>query len=701
MKATLLDPNGAGLKKYRSLIISLVILISLAIASILASLYLSSLYNKAFGRYTAMSIGIEMMHNLTIGVQAAADSRNSLEAREEYRKISLSNYQQARQFFPAFANGGPLTYGYGKLQRTVEVPEPLDAADDERAKSLHAKAIKILLDPSQPAFAKLASASTMDDPALDVLLRPEMQREVKNWVNGYTVFNSIRDDLLSRARYYDRMNKYVTLGSIAVLLTYFALLGARNLRRLIQADAAVAQAQRETQDIMANVNTGLFLLDKDLNIGQQYSSQLENIIGSKRIGGQNLTQLLENKVSNKDLETTKSFVKQLYNPRVKEKLVNDLNPLKKIVVHGDTHQNRYLDFKFSRVLHNGQIDKILVNVQDITQQVRLEQRLEQERGQNDLQIEMLTTILNVNPQVIAEFIRNTKLNVEKINDILKNPGSQKAELENKLLNIYRIMHSLKGEASALNLHSFTIIASNFEEKVKELQSKANLTGNDFLPLTIQLDELLTLSNTIDHLGQRINQKFVPTGSPEIAQSSSIDFDAFYQQFAQDIANRQGKQVILSASGFNAIQANAPLLQSIKDITLQLIRNAVVHGIEPEAARVAQGKSAQGHIELNLIDQPDHYMLRIRDDGQGIHQSVIRERALMMGYSNEQMNTWSQQQYIDLLFKSGFSTREHTDEDAGRGVGMDIVKSNVDAMKGDIKVISEPGQFTCFNIRIPK
>ena len=104
---------------------------------------------------------------------------------------------------------------------------------------------------------------------------------------------------------------------------------------------------------------------------------------------------------------------------------------------------------------------------------------------------MLTTILNVNPKVINEFISNTKNRIDKVNNILKNPGSSQYELEGKVKAIYRDIHSLKGEASALKLHSFTKIASEAEDKLNALQNQGALSGNDFLPLAVNLDELLT------------------------------------------------------------------------------------------------------------------------------------------------------------------------------------------------------------------
>ena len=147
----------------------------------------------------------------------------------------------------------------------------------------------------------------------------------------------------------------------------------------------------------------------------------------------------------------------------------------------------------------------MVNVNDVSDAVYLEQRLEKERSQNDMQIEMFTTILNVNPKIINEFIDNTQMHIEKMNNILKNPGSSQYELEGKLKAIYREMHSLKGEASALKLHSFTKIASDAEDKLHALQNQGQLSGNDFLPLAVHLDDLLSLSNTIATLGERINR----------------------------------------------------------------------------------------------------------------------------------------------------------------------------------------------------
>ncbi|MGP9545197.1 ATP-binding protein [Psychrobacter sp. AOP7-B1-25] len=522
---------------------------------------------------------------------------------------------------------------------------------------------------------------------------------------------------------------------VAAIFTYFLIFVFFFVRRLRETDAEAFAARQETQEIMQTVNTGLFLLDKDLNIGQQHSRALNNIIGSDSLAGENFTNVLRGRISDKDLKTTQQFIEQLYNPRVKEKLVDSLNPLHKVMLHNVSEDksldNRFLDFKFSRVYDNKDIARILVNVNDVSDAVYLEQRLEKERSQNDMQIEMLTTILNVNPKIINEFINNTQAYIERMNNILKNPGSSQYELEGKLKAIYREMHSLKGEASALKLHSFTKIASDAEDKLHALQNQGQLSGNDFLPLAVHLDDLLSLSNTIATLGERINRsapseaKMSTVQAPVATQdpvadhaASNVDFDdgldidldsetdddllSFYNDFAKEIAARQGKQVQLKSMTLTQISIPTHLAKPIKEISIQLLRNAVVHGIESPSARHAAGKTDVGIIDLEVQDNGSNFMLVVQDDGQGINYDSIRNKLIQEGrFGTEEANQLSKGDLLKQLFSSGFSTKEHADEDGGRGVGLDIIKAKVKEHNGKLNVNSELGQMTRFVITLPK
>lgn len=549
--------------------------------------------------------------------------------------------------------------------------------------------------------------------------------------------------------------------AIAVMVTYLVFFIFIALRRLRIADAETIEARRETEEIMETVNTGLFLLDKDLNIGNQHSKALKDIIGTDRIAGEKFDSILRGRISDKDLETTRQFIGQLYNPRVKTKLVNDLNPLNKVNLHSlhseseDGVSSRYLDFRFSRVYEGKDIARILVNVQDVSDAVLLEQRLEKERAQNDMQVEMLTTILNVSPALINDFINNTKAHIDKMNNILKNPGSSQFELEGKLKSLYREMHSLKGEASALKLHSFTKIATDAEDKLQALQNQNQLSGNDFLPLAVHLDDLLSLSQTIEALGERItassgtntivtkssqdtvtveditnnatNHTSTQTTANHLTQQQTdgmqsanvdIDFDehhatqkssssieSYYKNFADDIAKRQGKQIEMHIEGFDAIDdmdMSNDTQSAIKEIALQLIRNAIVHGVETPEQRKLSFKTTTGVINMALAEQDDMIVLTVEDDGHGIDYDKIRQKLLSLGrHSEDEVKELSKQQLLSTLFSSGFTTKESADEDGGRGVGLDIIKSRTKELGGKLNVHSEYGRLTRFNVKLPK
>lgn len=708
--------------RYRSLIASIALFLTLIGVLLAYTFYASNLLAR---NTTLLHYTNGIANNTQSVLKDLFDARNSYgeDFRSPHMQTTLKRLRASRdaieQTLNALEKGGEVKDVTGQVQYVRAIQ---DSDIREPLSMIHKQWNELL--PKIDAYLKVSQDLKAD--TLYALQEANDQATVSSLLMNDTLDN-LTGSVFERSEQQSQSIRLIQIVGVATILGYFVIFIFFFVRRLREADAQTAAAQRETAEIMANVNTGLFLLNKDLSISNQYSAQLTNIMGTEQIAGENLTHLLKDKVTAKDLETTEGFVKQLYNPRVKEKLIDDLNPLKKVLLQDEgktSASNKYLDFKFSRVYDQNNIARILVNVQDVTQQVRLEQRLEEERAQNDLQIEMLTTILNVSPAIINEFIQNTKQNIVKINDILKMPGSDQGALRDKLAQMYRIMHSLKGEASALNLHTFTSIANNFEEKLKSLQAKDKLSGNDFLPLTIHLDELLNLSNTIESLGLRINQNIAPTAesSPTtttpVSTTSSEVYDikpqatasntsatggmnAFYQQFADNIATRQQKQVQLKASGFNSVQPPADIAAVIKDITIQLIRNAVVHGIETPAVRESRGKPAVGKINLSLIELSESYKLMIEDDGNGLDFDAIRTRAVQMGYDADDLAQWPEQRLTSLLFKSGFSTREQADDDAGRGVGMDIIQTHIDQMNGQINVDTQAGKYTRMTVKIPK
>jgi two-component system chemotaxis sensor kinase CheA len=141
---------------------------------------------------------------------------------------------------------------------------------------------------------------------------------------------------------------------------------------------------------------------------------------------------------------------------------------------------------------------------------------------------------------------------------------------------------------------------------------------------------------------------------------------------------------------------------IKDIAIQAVRNAIVHGIEPAAARTASGKLAQGQVRLAFQSMGDTgYKLTVEDDGQGLAIERIKEVAIQKGIiTPQQAETLDAKQTYSLLFRSGFSTVEHPTKDAGRGVGMNLVADLVHQVGGRVGVATARGRFTRLTITLP-
>jgi chemotaxis protein histidine kinase CheA len=175
-----------------------------------------------------------------------------------------------------------------------------------------------------------------------------------------------------------------------------------------------------------------------------------------------------------------------------------------------------------------------------------------------------------------------------------------------------------------------------------------------------------------------------------------------QDYVQTLAMRNGKSVKLVISGLQDIELESGHQQKLKEICIQLLRNAVVHGIESPRDRELSEKSVEGRIDLRLAKLSEREMeLTIMDDGQGLDYAAIREKAMASGrWSSDEIETWDNKRLLALIFNEGFSTAKEVSKDAGRGVGLDAVMSHILAQRGKISVSSRRGHYCRFVITLP-
>ena len=170
----------------------------------------------------------------------------------------------------------------------------------------------------------------------------------------------------------------------------------------------------------------------------------------------------------------------------------------------------------------------------------------------------------------------------------------------------------------------------------------------------------------------------------------------------ELAERNHKQVDFSYVGIEETK-HEETDTLIREIAVQLLRNAVVHGIETPDVRQAHRKLSAGHVRMELTETDDNqYSLVLEDDGKGIDYEAIRAKAVRIGqYTEEEAAKLGTKELLSLIFSSGFSTLDSSTEDAGRGVGLDIIKDRITALGGKIGVSTQAGAYTRFSFTFPK
>lgn len=500
----------------------------------------------------------------------------------------------------------------------------------------------------------------------------------------------------------------VFAGLLIALLAYFQW-------RKTREEGTAREARQQTQDILGTVKEGLFLLDSDFRIGKAHSAALSTLFRRDHFDGLAFEELLRGLVTDATLATATKYVKLLWGERANENLIKSINPLAEVEVTIDQgpagRDTRYLEFSFHRVRRDGNLRQILVSVNDVTSRVMLARELKDSQDSASSQLDMLLGILQVEPDQLAEFLSNSYAALRMVNTVLKVPAKSDSEFRNKIDLVFREIHKIKGEATALDLGSFESRTHAFEDLLQGLRERPALTGNDFLPLVVRLDDLFGHLKSIQDLIGRLEglrsaarlgaTQAVPvgTGLPLPTAPMGSDLAGTLDSLAQRVAAQCGKKVRLVALGLD--QVPELYLQAVREVAIQLVRNSVVHGIEDPLVRLGLGKDATGELRVQFVQRGTACELDFQDDGAGIIAERVREAAVRRGLlGEEQARALDQKETLGLIFRAGFSTRDGADRDAGRGVGLDVVRKTVRELDGKVAVATTPGRFTRFRVLLP-
>jgi two-component system chemotaxis sensor kinase CheA len=174
----------------------------------------------------------------------------------------------------------------------------------------------------------------------------------------------------------------------------------------------------------------------------------------------------------------------------------------------------------------------------------------------------------------------------------------------------------------------------------------------------------------------------------------------YPRIARDLARNLGKDVELMLAG-EETEIDKTMIEDLSDPIIHLIRNAVDHGIESPEERRAAGKPEKSQVRLEARQEGDHIVLIVADDGRGMNPERLRAKAVEKGLiTDEEANTMDERQSFNLIMLPGFSTKDVATDVSGRGVGMDVVKTNINKLNGSVDIKSELGKGTTLIISLP-
>ncbi len=308
-----------------------------------------------------------------------------------------------------------------------------------------------------------------------------------------------------------------------------------------------------------------------------------------------------------------------------------------------------------------------------------------ERNGLNLELQSLRHLFN--------YLRQKIRNLEKVN------------LQLRTLYDQNTFPSFQSPDLVNSTNSMLSASPSFDLLEMDRYSNLHLVSGEMMENIVQIQEL---TNDLEiHLAEteKINReltrtsKLMQTNLTQVRMRPISDLLRRFPRALRDMELQYGKQVELKIKGGSTLLEKG-VLETLNDPLLHLMRNAFDHGIETPEIRRKLGKPETGTIEISAAYRGNQTFITIRDDGKGIDLEKLRGKAKQMGLDEEDLSQVSEKELLDLIFEPGFSTAEQVTDLSGRGVGMDVVRRNIEQIRGEIFVETKHGMGTTFTLSVP-
>jgi putative methionine-R-sulfoxide reductase with GAF domain/CHASE3 domain sensor protein/HPt (histidine-containing phosphotransfer) domain-containing protein len=479
-----------------------------------------------------------------------------------------------------------------------------------------------------------------------------------------------------------------------------------------------AQLRQKTNDInsmLQNMHQGIFTIHGHNAVHHEYSAYLETILGTGDVAGRDAMQLLftDSNLTANTLDQIKASLAAILG---EDAMMYDFNKhllVKEYSKKTPDGQHKVLELDWDPIKdEHDVVEKMMVTVRDVTEL----RQLQAEARQQKWELEVIGQILAVSRQKFQDFVKTALAMLAENEATIR---ATEAPTSDVIGLLFRNMHTIKGNARTYAFHAITDRvheAENVYDRLRRGQSEewapdhliADIMAvRDLVETYDRIYRTKLASNEAD--GLFVDLELVELGKKILAEVDDNDHGKLRFGMARvrqlinaigtetipsvlegiiksmpEIASRLGKeapQIVVKDNHFRLVPDAASVL---KNVFTHEFRNAVDHGLESPSERAAQGKPARGTITLEAVEDRDHLLLKLYDDGRGLVLEKIRERAVEKGLIPADARL-SDEQVADLIFCPGLSTADNVSDVSGRGVGMDAVRKFVTALGGRIEL----------------
>ncbi|WP_196137152.1 GAF domain-containing protein [Aliikangiella sp. G2MR2-5] len=480
-----------------------------------------------------------------------------------------------------------------------------------------------------------------------------------------------------------------------------------------------SELREKTNDIsnmLTNMHQGLFTVMEGGMVHHEYAAYLEEILETNKVANRNFMDLL---FSNANIGSDqRNQIQTAVDALVgSDEMMFDFNShllATEIVYSVENDRSKILELDWDPIVLDGEIDKIMVTVRDVTEVKALQKEAEAQKKE----LEIIGQILHVGEEKMAEFFRSSAEFIQECKELIESTTKKDLDL---IATLFRNMHTVKGNARTFGLNHITDSVHEVESTYDELRKNEEKV---WAP-EILLEELAKAESDIevyrniavDKLeydleggSSTLDPKVVKRMLDKIRAVKNIELPGEVKDVIDEtqklLLSAEGKcvsEVIVSVvDSVNSLAdelgksrpdisiADGRILvkkehhSMMNNIFMHVFRNAIDHGIEKDEERQEKGKNIPGKISLACEDDNGAAKLQVNDDGRGLAISRLKEKAIEKGiYSAEEQP--SDEEVANLIFASGFSTAEKVTAVSGRGVGMDAVKKFLEQNGGDIRI----------------